>query len=116
MKSLGVLNKDSYLQNLKSLDRDVISGILKELDIIQLFNQLYEMKIYYQINSDPRNEESKSLYAKAVLPRHGIHQKRKYIGINYGSVSKHPKGWTNKLKMDAKMDLMKKAMDILMEQ
>jgi hypothetical protein len=116
MKSDIVVSNYNYLKTLSSKDQELVEGILEGLDTIQLVNQLYEMKIYYQINIDPRNENSKSLYAKAVLPRYGIHQKRKYIGINYGSITKYPKGWTSNLKMEARMDLIKKAMVILLEQ
>ena len=116
MKSDIVVSNYNYLKTLSSKDQELVEGILEGLDAIQLVNQLYEMKIYYQINIDPRNENSKSLYAKAVLPRYGIHQKRKYIGINYGSITKYPKGWTSNLKMEARMDLIKKAMVILLEQ
>lgn len=116
MKSDIIVSNYNYLKTLSSKDQELVEGILEGLDTIQLVNQLYEMKIYYQINIDPRNEDSKSLYAKAVLPRYGIHQKRKYIGINYGSITKYPKGWTSNLKMEARMDLIKKAMVILLEQ
>jgi hypothetical protein len=84
-----------------------------QLDILLLFNQLKEMKVYYQINPDPRNPEIKSLYAKAVLPKFGKFQKRKMIGVHFGSLASNPKGWTESNMKEAKLELIDKGFSIL---
>jgi hypothetical protein len=71
------------------------------------------MKIYYQINSDPRNKENKSLYAKAVLPRFRSNPKRKHIGIHFGTLSNLPDGWTSHRKNEARLELIKKGYALL---
>lgn len=110
---LGILNSNLFL--IKGEQKAFFGKLLKELDTIQLVNQLLEMKVYYQVNPDPRNKENKSLYAKAVLPKFGVHQKRKSIGVHFGTLSNFPKGWTIKNKEKARAELIKKGFQLLSE-
>jgi hypothetical protein len=92
---------------------EMVSKLLEELDFLNLFKELQEMKIYYQINSDPRNKENKSLYAKAVLPRFRNYPKRKHMGIHFGTLSNFPDGWTKQRKYEARLELIKKGYALL---
>lgn len=85
----------------------MVREILEELDSLLINEELSKMKIYYQINHDPRRPDNKALYAKALCPKLGKVLKKKHIGINFGALSKHPEGWTEKNKELAKADLMK---------
>jgi len=114
----GIENKNDVSQILKRLTKEqlnLVSKLLEELDYIKLLDELLSLKIYYQINVDPRNNENKSLYAKTVLPRFKHHQKRKHIGIHFGTLAKFPDGWTELRKKEARLALIKKGYQILTE-
>jgi hypothetical protein len=88
-------------------NKKMVRELLEQLDLYLIVEELSKMKIYYQINHDPRRPDNKALYAKALCPKLGKVLKKKHIGINFGALSKHPEGWTEKNKMLAKADLMK---------
>ena len=101
------------LESLGTEQKKLFEELLHELDEINLLNQLLDMKIYYQINIDPRNADNKALYAKAVLPKYKNHTKRKHIGIHFGALKSKPEGWTNANMKTAKLELVEKAFRLL---
>lgn len=92
---------------------NLLKNLLHELEELTLVEELLNMKIYYQTNPDPRNLDNKALYAKAVLPKYKNHQKRKHLGIHFGTLKNHPEGWTSKNQFAAKNELIKKAFNML---
>lgn len=93
-----------------------LKQLMIQLDAIKLYTELEEMKVYYQVNTDPRSPNTQSLYAKAVTPKFGKNGKRKHIGIRYGSLNKYPEGWTKKHMTEAKSLLIKKALSQILEE
>jgi hypothetical protein len=96
-------------------NQKMVREFLKQLDLYLIIDELSKMKIYYQVNHDPRRPESKALYAKTLCPKLGKVVKKKHIGINYGALSKHPEGWTEKNKEQAKLELIKIAFGLITE-
>lgn len=112
----GNVNDVSKIMMQLTADQNkLVEQLLMQLEVIGLVKELLDMKVYYQINPDPRNNENKSLYAKTVLPRFKQHQKRKYIGINFGTRAKFPSGWTESRKKEARLKLIKKGYQMLVE-
>jgi hypothetical protein len=106
-------SKKLKLDSLSKEQQKLFAELLNELNEINLLNQLLSMKIYYQINVDPRNADNKALYAKAVLPKYKNHTKRKHIGIHFGTLKNKPEGWTNANMKTAKLELVEKAFRLL---
>ncbi|MBM3455964.1 MAG: hypothetical protein FJX80_12590 [Bacteroidetes bacterium] len=118
MKALHTDNRNDIPAIMKHFTEEqkvLVNKLLEELDLLLLIKELNEIKVYYQINPDPRNNENESLYAKTVLPRFKNHQKRKYIGINFGTRAKFPSGWTESRKKEARLKLIKKGYQMLVE-
>lgn len=101
------------LDKLTASEINTLKLLLQELEEKVLLEDLNKIKIYYQINTDPRNPNNKALYVKTVLPKYKEHSKRKSIGVYFGSLKKHPEGWTNKNMLEAKDKLVAKAFNIL---
>lgn len=96
-------------------NQKMVRELLEQLDLFFIVDELSKMKIYYQINHDPRRPDNKALYAKALCPKFGKVLKKKHIGINFGALSKHPEGWTEKNKLLAKLELIKVAYRLITE-
>ncbi len=116
-------NMNSKTSNSKNLttsklsveNTKMIRDLLLELDIYFIIEELSKMKIYYQINYDPRRPENKALYAKALCPKLGKVDKKKHIGINFGSLKKHPEEWTESNMQEARLQLIEKAFRMIVE-